>query len=61
MPSDVFSAYLSEINEEYLRGDSTEHTHRPALKALIEGLVKKITATNEPKRWTNCGAPDMQI
>ena len=60
MPSDVFDKYLSEINKAYLRGDATEHTHRPALKALIEGLAKKITATNEPKR-TVCGAPDYVV
>ncbi|MBL7188609.1 MAG: N-6 DNA methylase [Phycisphaerae bacterium] len=60
MPNEVFSKYLSEINKAYFRGDSTEHTHRPALKALVEVLAKKITATNEPKR-TECGAPDFII
>ena len=60
MASDVFSKYLSEINKAYLRGDATEHTHRPALKTLIEALGKKITATNEPKR-TVCGAPDYVV
>jgi hypothetical protein len=60
MPSDLFNKYLSEINKAYSRGDATEHTHRPALKTLIEGLAKKITATNEPKR-TECGAPDYVI
>ena len=47
MPNDIFNKYLSEINKAYLRGDATEHTHRPALKSLIEGLGKKITTTNE--------------
>ncbi len=60
MPSEMFKKYLSEINKAYLRGDATEHTHRPALKALIEGLARKITATNEPKR-TECGAPDYVV
>jgi len=60
MASDVFGKYLSEINRAYLRGDATEHTHRPALKTLIEGLAKKITAINEPKR-TECGAPDYVV
>ena len=60
MPSDLFNTYLSEINKAYLRGDATEHTHRPALKTLIEGLARKITATNEPKR-TACGAPDYVV
>jgi len=60
MAEDAFDKYLSEINKAYLRGDATEHTHRPALKVLIETLAKKITATNEPKR-TVCGAPDYVV
>lgn len=55
--SNFFSTYIGEINKAYLRGDATEHTHRPALKALIEALGNKITATNEPRRQ-KCGAPD---
>jgi len=61
MAGDAFDKYLSGINEAYLRGDATEHTHRPALKALIEALGEKITATNEPKRRTDCGAPDILV
>jgi len=60
MPSNIFDKYISEINTAYLRGDSTEHTHRPALKALVEVLSKKITATNEPSR-IECGAPDFIV
>lgn len=56
----VFSDYIKEINNAYGRGDATEHTHRPALKSLIESLDKKITATNEPKRQ-ECGAPDFIV
>jgi len=52
-----FESYLKEINNAYQRGDATEHTHRPALKGLIESLGNKITATNEPRRQ-KCGAPD---
>jgi len=58
--ADVFDTYLLEINKAYLRGDATEHTHRPALKKLIEALGKKITATNEPRR-IECGAPDYVV
>jgi len=60
MGNDAFSVYLAEINKAYMRGDATEHTHRPALKTLIEALGKKITATNEPKR-IECGAPDYVV
>jgi len=57
MPEDIFDTYIEQINKAYLRGDATEHTHRPALKALIEALDHRITATNEPRRQ-KCGAPD---
>ncbi|MBN2594160.1 MAG: N-6 DNA methylase [Sedimentisphaerales bacterium] len=60
MAEDVFNKYLSEINKAYLRGDATEHTHRPALKNLIEAINNKITAINEPKRIA-CGAPDLLV
>jgi hypothetical protein len=52
-----FDNYLKSIAVALKRGDATEHTHRPALKILIESLAKGITATNEPKRIA-CGAPD---
>jgi hypothetical protein len=52
--------YLSAIKTNLARGDATEHTHRPALKALLESLSKGIIATNEPKRIA-CGAPDFSI
>lgn len=61
MAEEAFDKYLGEINKAYLRGDATEHTHRPALKTLIEALGKNITATNEPKRRTDCGSPDMLV
>ncbi len=60
MSLDAFDAYLKKINAACQRGDSTEHTHRPALKDLIETLSKAITATNEPKR-EKCGAPDYVV
>jgi Type ISP C-terminal specificity domain/N-6 DNA Methylase len=54
------TAYLNAIKKSLARGDSTEHTHRPALKSFLESLSKGITATNEPKRIA-CGAPDFSI
>jgi len=60
MAEKPFDEYLRQINEAYLRGDATEHTHRPALKKLIESLGKKLTATNEPRR-VKCGAPDFVV
>jgi hypothetical protein len=52
--------YLAAIGAALAKGDATEHTHRPALKTLIESLGNDITATNEPKRII-CGAPDFAV
>ena len=54
---DVIKSYLASIERELKTGRATEHTHRPALKDLLEGLDSQIKATNEPKR-VECGAPD---
>lgn len=56
----AISVYVSEIRKNVAEGNATEHTHRPALKALLETVGKDITATNEPKRIL-CGSPDFQI
>jgi hypothetical protein len=53
-------AYLHMLERALKRGDATEHTHRPALKELIEALDNKLVATNEPKR-SDCGAPDYVV
>ncbi|HXP62771.1 MAG TPA: N-6 DNA methylase [Dongiaceae bacterium] len=52
--------YLRELEQALRRGDATEHTHRAALKGLLEALAPGIVATNEPKR-SLCGAPDFAI
>jgi hypothetical protein len=57
VPVHPLSRYRADIGKAVARGDDTEHTHRPALKALVEALVSGVTATNEPKR-VDCGAPD---
>jgi len=49
--------YIHDIEKSLAAGDATEHTHRPALKTLIENLDAAISATNEPKH-IECGAPD---
>ena len=56
----VFAEYVREIRKNLERGDSTEYTHRPALKILLEACGKDIVATNEPRRIV-CGAPDFNI
>ena len=57
MSPDVFRDYLRKIEKNLATGSATEHTHRPALKALLEAVGENITAINEPKR-IECGAPD---
>ena len=52
--------YIAELRKNIAHGDATEHTHRPALKSLLESCEKGIIATNEPKRMA-CGAPDFII
>jgi len=59
MPDPV-KAYLKQIEAALAAGNATEHTHRPALKALIEALGPGITAVNEPKSIA-CGAPDFVV
>jgi len=56
----AFEEYLQEISRNLAHGDATEHTHRPALKKLLESLGQGITATNEPARIL-CGAPDFNL
>jgi len=58
--SDVIKSYLAQTDREFKTGKATEHTHRPALKKLIEALDGGIRATNEPKR-VECGAPDFVL
>jgi len=56
----LFQDYIHTIEKKLAQGDATEHTHRSALEALVEGLSPGIIATNEPRR-IECGAPDFVI
>jgi hypothetical protein len=51
--------YAEQIAADVASGISTEHTHRPSLKGLLES-VAPVRATNEPKR-VHCGAPDFSV
>lgn len=55
-----FGTYLRQIEEKLQQGNATEHTHRPALQALLEAIGENTSATNEPKRIA-CGAPDFVL
>ncbi|MBM3189520.1 MAG: DNA methyltransferase, partial [Chloroflexi bacterium] len=52
--------YIKAIEQALQAGNATEHTHRPALKTLLEALAPGVIATNEPKR-VQCGAPDYVV
>ena len=56
----AFRNYVSTLQDNCDRGNATEHTHRPALKTLLEAALPGIIATNEPAR-VKCGAPDYSI
>jgi predicted helicase len=60
MATSAFAIYLGELSQNLKHGDATEHSHRPALKVLLEAIGKDIVATNEPTRIL-CGAPDFNI
>ena len=55
--SAAFRDYLTEVGRDLAAGNATEHTHRPALKALLIALDPDVRPVNEPKR-IECGAPD---
>jgi hypothetical protein len=57
---DPIRDYLKRIERALAEGNATEHTHRPALKVVLEALGPGLIATNEPRR-VQCGAPDFVI
>ncbi|WP_420456662.1 type ISP restriction/modification enzyme [Rubrivirga sp.] len=67
MPAQIpyVAAYLTRIEDDLRPGNATEHTHRPAQKALLEAagvasLGHSVTATNEPKQRGG-NAPDFVV
>ena len=53
-------AYLGQIKHSLATGATTEHTHRPALAALLESTSPGVQVINEPRRIA-CGAPDLGV
>ena len=58
---DAVHTYLAALNKALAKGDATEHTHRPALKALMEANANALEATNEPKAQQPENKPDYVI
>ena len=61
MTTNSVHTYIQSLERELSAGDTTEHTHRTALKILLESLNTDIIATNEPQHITAVGAPDFRI
>lgn len=55
--AEAVKKYVAEVSKQFASGQATEHSYRPALKALLESLLPKYTVINEPSR-IECGAPD---
>lgn len=61
--TDALKSYLDAVAQSLRTGNATEHTHRPALKLLLEALGAThgdVRAINEPKH-IECGAPDFIV
>jgi predicted helicase len=56
--SSPVKTYIANLQSAFARGDATEHTHRPALKTLLQSNAKGIEATNEPKSSERENKPD---
>ena len=56
-----FRAYRRAVSGTLATGQATEHSYRPALQALVEGLGgDAVRAVNEPSHVA-CGAPDFVV
>ena len=61
MVSGTFRAYRRAVSGTLATGQATEHSYRPALQALVEGLGgDAVRAVNEPSHVA-CGAPDFVV
>lgn len=52
--------YIAALDRSFRLGDATEHTHRPALQALLQSYATNIVATNEPQQIAG-NAPDYVV
>jgi hypothetical protein len=52
--------FLLSVRRIHETGAATEHSYRPALQGLLDGLADDVRAVNEPKR-VKCGAPDFIV
>lgn len=55
------AGFLQAIQNVRAQGDATEHSYRPALKALFDSIDPAVSSQNEPERLTKVGAPDFSF
>jgi len=53
--------YIHALENELEAGNTTEPSHRPALKTLLQSLIPGTIATNEPQHIIAVGAPDFRV
>ena len=59
--SGALRVYRRAVSETLATGQATEHSYRPALQALVEGVGGNgVRAVNEPSHVA-CGAPDFVV
>jgi hypothetical protein len=52
--------YLDQIRALYASGHATQHSYRPALHALFNGIDPGLTVANELKK-SEVGMPDFLL
>ena len=57
----LISDFIASVQKTSSNPDAGEHSYRPALQTLFDGLDRNVTALNEPKLRIDCGAPDFSI
>ena len=53
--------YISQLNKRYINGISSEHAYRGDIETLLRSLIPDVDITNEPRKVTDCGNPDLVI
>ena len=50
--------YMARVQAVYATGVTTEHSFRPPLQFLFDGITQDVNCINEPKMVTDVGRPD---
>ena len=58
MSEQHIAAYLDKVKSVFATGVTTEHSFRPALQFLFDGISTDVRCINEPKAVVDVGRPD---